>query len=59
MGHTYFSIHGFSLNEGDFPNIHLSWGFVGFYFYCAWTWRGIIHRRWYIGGKWNREDKPK
>lgn len=40
-GHTYFRRWGFSINEGEIPNIHLSWR-GGVYFYVCWG----ANRRW-------------
>lgn len=41
-GITYFSRHGFSINEGSGPiNIHVSWRWpwIGFYvFVLGWRW---------------------
>ncbi len=40
-GYTYFATWGFSINEGQFPNIHMSWRRWGegsrrtFYFYVG------------------------
>ena len=32
--YTYFRRYGFSINEGEFPNIHISWR-ERFHFYLA------------------------
>ena len=39
QGVTYFRRWGFSINEGEFPNIHVSWRRDGFLFYLAFSWR--------------------
>lgn len=53
-GRTYFRWRrGFSINEGEFPNVHISWRTFGrrwrFYFYIAfshrlkWWWHSNVH----------------
>lgn len=39
-GVTYFRSWGFSINEGEFPNVHLSWNKRSLFFYCAFRWKG-------------------
>ncbi|WP_156436073.1 hypothetical protein [Bradyrhizobium pachyrhizi] len=39
-GVTYFRRWGFSINEGEFPNVHASWRSDTFFFYVAiWLFR--------------------
>lgn len=35
-GFTYLKRRGFSINEGEYPNIHISW-YNHFVFYFAWS----------------------
>lgn len=44
-GYTYFNkANGFSINEGQFPNIHVSWRPIGFY--IAISERLKFHKFW-------------
>lgn len=45
-GMTYFRRWGFSINEGEVPNIHVSWNICGlrrFYFYLCLTRNVRLH----------------
>lgn len=51
-GLTYFKRWGFSINEGVFPNIHMTWG-NGLFVYIALTgtlrWHGWVRKPRYQG----------
>jgi hypothetical protein len=52
QGLTYFRPWGFSINEGCFPNIHLSWNLCGMrriHFYVALSRR----LKWFFSFPWS------
>lgn len=53
-GVTYLKWSCFSINEGEFPNIHISW-YPYFFFYIAWKWKSYGHKRFYLNKKWTAE----